>query len=40
MLLSHLNERSPPAARRLAVLPTHLTIRDSTGPVSPARRRM
>ncbi|MGC9665141.1 LacI family DNA-binding transcriptional regulator [Planosporangium sp. 12N6] len=33
MLLSRLTERSPHAVRRLAVLPTHLTVRDSTGPV-------
>lgn len=36
MLLSRLTERSP-APRRAMVLPTHLTVRDSTGPVrSPA----
>jgi LacI family transcriptional regulator len=33
MLLNRLNERSP-SARRSMVLPTHLTVRDSTGPVS------
>ena len=33
MLLSRLNERSPAAARQSVVLPTHLTVRDSTGPV-------
>jgi LacI family transcriptional regulator len=33
MLLNRLTERSP-SARRSMVLPTHLTVRDSTGPVS------
>lgn len=32
MLLAVLNERSSPAVRRAAVLPTHLTVRQSTGP--------
>ncbi len=33
MLLSRLNETTPQAVRRKVVLPTHLTIRESTGPL-------
>ncbi|MEN3304374.1 MAG: LacI family transcriptional regulator [Micromonosporaceae bacterium] len=33
MLLATLNERSTPAVRRAVLLPTHLTVRESTGPV-------
>lgn len=37
MLLSRLSQRVPPhAVRRQVVLPTHLTIRESTGPCRPA----
>ncbi|HEX4703738.1 MAG TPA: LacI family DNA-binding transcriptional regulator [Pseudonocardiaceae bacterium] len=34
MLLAVLNERSSPAVRRAVLLPTHLTVRESTGPVT------
>lgn len=33
MLLARLNDGSAPAMRKQVVLPTHLTVRDSTGPV-------
>ena len=36
MLLSRLDARLPPPARRAVLLPTHLTIRQSTGPVPTA----
>ncbi|MFC6020752.1 LacI family DNA-binding transcriptional regulator [Plantactinospora solaniradicis] len=43
MLLSRLTERTtPPGPRRSVMLPTHLTVRESTGPVTdagPTRRR-
>ena len=41
MLLSRLDARLPPPARRSVLLPTHLTIRESTGPApaGPRRRR-
>jgi len=32
MLLAQLNPLPGSAARQLAVMPTHLTIRESTGP--------
>jgi len=35
MLLSRLDDPSAPVPRRAATLPTHLTIRSSTGPVPP-----
>ena len=34
MLLAVLGEHSSPALRRLVTLPTHLTVRESTGPGS------
>jgi LacI family transcriptional regulator len=36
MLLAVLNERSAPAVRRSVLLPTHLTVRESTGPLPSA----
>jgi LacI family transcriptional regulator len=39
MLLSRLDARLPPPVRRAVLLPTHLTIRESTGPVAPGPRR-
>ncbi len=38
MLLARLSDDTPQPSRRSVVLPTHLTVRDSTGPV-PARKR-
>jgi LacI family transcriptional regulator len=38
MLLAVLNERTSPAVRRAVVLPTHLTVRESTGPARSAGR--
>ena len=39
MLLSRLDARLPPPARRSVLLPTHLTIRESTGPAPAGPRR-
>jgi DNA-binding LacI/PurR family transcriptional regulator len=33
MLLSRLNDTAAQTVRRKVVLPTHLTVRESTGPV-------
>jgi hypothetical protein len=37
MLLSRLNNRTPDAVRRNVVLPTYLTVRESTGPAPGGR---
>ncbi|MEV4621395.1 LacI family DNA-binding transcriptional regulator [Asanoa sp. NPDC049573] len=38
MLLSGLDHRAPEPQRRAVVLPTYLTVRESTGPADPSRR--
>jgi LacI family transcriptional regulator len=39
LLLGRLDDPAAPAARRAVLLPTHLTVRESTGPASPMRDR-
>jgi LacI family transcriptional regulator, galactose operon repressor len=39
MLLSRLKDPAAPVTRRAVVLPTHLTIRESSGPAPDPRSR-